>query len=221
MAVLYKNFVFSSMKKNISIKDFVIWHGTAENPLPDVSFVPPMLRRRMTDIEKISIYLASMAAGNNTNYSTVFASRFGEWRQTIKLVKQFYESGDFSPAGFSNSVHNAAAGLFSLITKNKNTYSSIAAGKNTLEMGMLDAILRDGPTLFVFAEESNPEIYEPWLDAPIPAHGIAIFFEPDENGEYVVSNGDSNAPKLTLDKLEQFLKHHDKITTTSWTLEHK
>ena len=103
------------MNNIIGLDDFYIWRESDKEHLPDVSFIPPMMRRRMTDLQKIAIGVAHHVAPENTDYQMVFASRYGEWQQTLKLIKQFHDDGEMSPAGFSNSVHNAAAGVFSVL----------------------------------------------------------------------------------------------------------
>ena len=141
------------MNNTLYIDKFAFWMENDTEKLPDVSFIPPMLRRRMSAVEKIAISLASKVAPESVDYHIVFASRFGEWEQTIKLIRQFYEDKEMSPAGFSNSVHNAAMGHLSLLTHNKNSYTSIAGGERTIETALLDACVSNTPTLFVYAEE--------------------------------------------------------------------
>ena len=79
----------------------------------------------------------------------VFASRWGEIGTTVKLMQQMHGEGEMSPAGFSNSVHNAAPGHLSLLTKNRAPYTAIAAGPDSYEMGLLEASTYPGRVLFV------------------------------------------------------------------------
>ena len=165
------------MNNIIGVGNFYVWRESDNEKLPDVSFIPPMVRRRMTDLQKIAIGIAYRVVPDNVDYQMVFASRYGEWQQTIKLITQFHDDGEMSPAGFSNSVHNAAAGVFSVLNKNKNSYVSVAAGNNTLESGILAALTGTKPVLFVFAEEKSPEMYEPFLESPVAAHGLAFMLD--------------------------------------------
>ena len=96
------------MNKTLYIDNFTFWTENETEKIPDVSFIPAMLRRRMSVLEKIAISLAARITPKSDDYQIVFASRFGEWEQTIKLIRQFYEDKEMSPMGFSNSVHNAA-----------------------------------------------------------------------------------------------------------------
>ena len=209
------------MNNIIGLDKFYIWSESDNESLPDVSFVPPMARRRMTDIEKIAIGVAHMVAPENTDYQMVFASRFGEWRQTIKLIRQFHDESEMSPAGFSNSVHNAAAGAFSVMMKNKNSYISVAAGVRTLENGILAALTSGKPVLFVYAEEHSPGIYTPFLDADVPAHGVAFMLTNDGGRKIKWTPQSAKCPSLTFDKLEQFLRGGHELGAACWKMADK
>lgn len=214
--IIYEQSVFASMNNKIGLDKFVIWRETDNEKLPDVSFIPAMTRRRMTDLQKIAVGLATKVVPEHSDYRVVFASRFGEWRQTIKLIEQFHQYGEMSPAGFSNSVHNAAAGAFSLLQKNQNEYTSIAAGLRTLESGILAALTMKKPVLFVYAEEHSPEFYDEFLDAPVLAHGLAFMLDGKGDREIIFDISDTDCSPLTFDKMAEFLEKGGEITTSVW-----
>ena len=87
--------------------DFAVWRATAETPKPDVSFVPPLERRRLTGVERAALGVAWRVRPAD-EVPVVFASRWGEIGVTAKLMRQFHAEDEMSPAGFSASVHNAA-----------------------------------------------------------------------------------------------------------------
>ena len=168
------------------------WRSTPEEPKPDVSFVPPMERRRLTGVEKAALAVAHRAMeryaassdpkslasqSSGAGIPVVFASRWGEIGTTVKLMRQMHDEGEMSPAGFSNSVHNAAPGHWSLLTKNKSPYTAIAAGADSYEMGLLEASTYPGKVLFVFAEEATPGFYEPQFADVQAAHAVALLIE--------------------------------------------
>lgn len=167
----------------------VEWRATAESPKPDVSFVPPMERRRLTSLERAALAVAHQAleqfgqvnendaADRVHSLPMVFASRWGEIGTTLKLMQQMHADGEMSPAGFSNSVHNAAPGHFSLLTKNKAPYTAIAAGPDSYEMGLLEASTYPGKLLFVYAEEDTPEFYRTDFAEIQSAHAIAMVID--------------------------------------------
>ena len=159
------------------------WRASAESPKPDVSFVPAMERRRLTGVERAALavawqaYRAACAEGEQIPF--VFASRWGEIGTTIKLMQQLHADGEMSPAGFSNSVHNAAPGHFSLFTRNKAPYTAIAAGADSYAMGLLEAQSYPGKVLFVYAEEATPEFYKPHFADVQAAHAVAMVIDND------------------------------------------
>lgn len=220
MPVFYKKKHFSSMNNKIYIDDFFIWQESADEKLPDISFIPPMVRRRMSNIEKIAVGVAGKIAPQQQTYTTVFASRFGEWGQTIQLIKQFFDDQEMSPAGFSNSVHNAAAGLFSLLTKNTNSYTAIAAGDDTLEMAVLKALTEKRDVMVVFAGEHNPDIYTPLLSKPHDAFGLAVMIKSNGKRQITVTPGQKNANILTLKTMVDFLQGNtNRVITKNWVMQ--
>lgn len=151
------------------------WTATKDSPSPDVSFMPMMVRRRLSLVERAALHVAWNVFGcaetdgalvpSPGEVPVVFASRWGEVGTTLKLMRQMHQEGEMSPAAFSSSVHNAAPGAWSLFTKNTARYTAIAARERTYEMGLLEAEaqLAAGPyetVLYVYAEESTPAYYE-------------------------------------------------------------
>lgn len=153
------------------------WTESEESPKPDVSFVPPMERRRLTAVEKAALSVAWQVYPHGERIPVVFSSRWGEIGTTVKLMRQMFEEGEMSPAGFSNSVHNAAPGHLSLLLKNTAPYTAIAAGEDSYAMGLLEASTYPGKVLFVYAEESTPELYLPHFPHPERAHAVALLID--------------------------------------------
>ncbi len=209
------------MNNIIGLDKFYVWRESDNERLPDVSFIPPMVRRRMTDLQKIAVGVAHHVVPDNTDYQMVFASRYGEWNQTIKLITQFHNDNEMSPAGFSNSVHNAAAGAFSVLTKNKKSYVSVAAGARTLESGILAALMAERPVLFVFAEEKSPEMYTPFLEKPVLAHAMAFMLNDSATRKIIWTENTESAPILTFDAMADVLERGGDISTSSWKMADK
>jgi hypothetical protein len=74
-------------------------------------------------------------------------------------------NAELSPTDFSLSVHNAWAGMLSIINENARGHSALAAGPDTFAFGLLEAltILRTEPSvpvLLLFTDEPLPEIYQ-------------------------------------------------------------
>ncbi len=141
---------------------------------PDVSFVPPLVRRRLSPLQKIYFALAHQIEPSAPIPSPapqapsalqapippifIFASRDGEDTLTRRIVDDFHADGSVSPHRFSSSVYNAAPGLWSVFTKNVAPYTAIAAGDDTIECGLIEtlAALKSGrDAVLVYAEETG------------------------------------------------------------------
>lgn len=121
----------------------------------DLSFVPPMTRRRFSPLQKAAFWLLDKVAPKGSEPKIVFASRDGEVKLTHDLVETFNDSGDVSPWKFSSSVYNAAPGLYSVFAGNRSTYTAIAAGDETIESSLIEAVFEEGGAVWCYAEESD------------------------------------------------------------------
>ena len=164
-------------KPSVKILAQAEWRATPEDPKPDVSFVPPMERRRLTGVERAALSVARKVYPEGEEVPVVFASRWGEIGTTVKLMRQCHDDGEMSPAGFSASVHNAAPGAFSLLMKNRAPYTAIAARGHSREMGWLEATSMKGRVVFVYAEEDTPEFYRPEFGEVEAARAEAFLLE--------------------------------------------
>lgn len=185
----------SAIEKGVRIVRKAEWDGS-DGSKPDVSFMPMMERRRLTLLEKAALCVARKIfaeGGDGCEIPTpgdvpvVFASRWGEIGVTYKLMRQMFDEGEMSPAGFSSSVHNAAPGIWSIFTGNKNSYTSISARMRSREMGLLEAkaqLEAGAPyVLLVHAEESTPEAYRSTLGEAVNAHATAMLLARDGTEE--------------------------------------
>ena len=193
------------MTTHIDIARFAVWRATAEAPKPDVSFVPPMERRRLTGVERAALSVA-WRVKTDAELPVVFASRWGEIGVTLKLMNQFHADGEMSPAGFSASVHNAAPGAFSLLTKNHAPYTAIAARDRSLEAGLLEVLALRREAIFVYAEEATPEFYLPAFGEPQPACAVALRVTESPEAPFSVDFRHADLPPSTFEDFVAFLE---------------
>ncbi|MDR1998152.1 MAG: beta-ketoacyl synthase chain length factor [Candidatus Margulisbacteria bacterium] len=129
----------------------------------DLSFVPALLRRRLSANIKASLTAAHLLCPDAQDIATVYASRFGEWRTTTAQLELEYAENRVSAASFGLSVHNAGIGLWHLISQNHRPYTSIAAGLHSFDLGLLEALSiltkNQGRVLYIYSDESRPELY--------------------------------------------------------------
>ena len=202
------------MNKNLYINNFEIWEQSETEQLPDISFIPPLTRRRLTKIEKIGIYLANKVCGDKNDYFTIFASRFGEWNITFELIKQLHLTAEISPAGFSTSVHNATPGILSVLTKNQHSYTAISAKEWTIDNALTEASISKLPVLLIYVEEETPEFYKEKFQTPFLSHGIALLISDKKEGQPIeISNSFSKDKFTTFTELKNFLINDTNLQT--------
>jgi hypothetical protein len=133
---------------------------------PDISLLSPSLRRGLSDVTRMFMHVAKGALDQAqlpaAHMHVVFASAFGEIAAAEKLMAQELEEDSSSPARFRHSVHNTAAGLFSISVQSRLPATAISAGWDSVAMGLLEAgsLLAAGGAahvLLVFAEEPVPQ----------------------------------------------------------------
>lgn len=139
------------MNRELSIAAWTVLEPGTE---PDVSFVPPLVRRRFSPLQRRFFALAK-AVGAEDGREVVFSSRDGEDMLTRRIVDDYHADGSVSPQRFSASVYNAAPGLWSVFTKNRSAYTAIASGDDSIECGLLEAFGSDALAVFVYAEETG------------------------------------------------------------------
>ena len=72
------------------IRAVAAWEAESDNDGPDVSFVPPLARRRLTGVERAALAVAWKVRSEG-DCPVVFASRWGEIGVTLKLMRQLHD----------------------------------------------------------------------------------------------------------------------------------
>ena len=203
---------------DFTVASYAVWRAEGADGTvakPDVSFIPPLERRRLTGVERAALAVAWQVRPEG-EVPVVFASRWGEIGVTVKLMTQFHADREMSPAGFSASVHNAAPGAFSLLTHNHAPYTAIAARERSLEAGLLEA-LTQGAVVFVFAEEATPAFYAPAFGPLQPACALAVRLEP--GGTCRAEFHSTECGPLAFDAADAFFSGRaDALEAASFTL---
>lgn len=144
----------------------------------ELALLERTLRRGLSELTKLFMHAAKLAldaAGvPATSTQVVFASAFGEIAVAEALLAEAYERDGSSPARFRNSVHNTAPGLLSISQHDTSASTAIAAGWDTVAMGLLEAsaqLARGAErVLLVFADERVPHAFsDEYAYAPLAA----------------------------------------------------
>lgn len=160
------------------------WHSwlagdlqPSSDDLPDVSFLPGLLRRRLDRYGRMALHTAWPCIQGIESVQTVFASRHGALNRTVELLSSLAKDETLSPTLFTLSVHNSVAGLLSIARKDREASTAMAAGPDTLILSILEGVtmVHAGArqVLVSYADDSVPSIYKTHVTDP-PTHPFAI-----------------------------------------------
>ena len=125
---------------------------------PSPSLLPPTERRRAPDTVAVSMEVAARAcesAGiDPSRTASVFASTHGDLAISDYMCETLAKTPTLtSPTKFHNSVHNAAAGYWTIATGCYEPYTALSAFQHTFGQGLLEALVQaetsGAPVLYV------------------------------------------------------------------------
>ena len=139
-------------------------------PTPLEKYKPLLLpaneRRRATQMTRLCFKVAEevteTVAQERKNLATVFASSGGDYQVVDQICRSLRETDRMvSPTQFHNSVHNSAAGYWSIATGSQLPYTSISSFDFTFVAGLIEAgstlALDGGDLLLVVYDMAPPE----------------------------------------------------------------
>jgi len=157
-------------------------YSPAATVLPAPALLPPAERRRTGRVVKLALAVAFEAASrakvDPAGLASVFSSSGGDGHNCHELCQALALDGrEISPTRFSNSVHNAAAGYWSIATGAKLESNVLCAFDGSFCAGLLEAVTQvvvDGESLLLVAYDT--EYPEPiHSKRPVPdAFGAAL-----------------------------------------------
>ena len=140
------------------------WSATAAAVAADISFIEPIVRRRLSSLSRIALKVAHDCVAERDRVRVVFASRHGELRRTTDILCAISAGEPVSPTAFSLSVLNAMTGIFGIARGDRSPASAISAGAETLGYALLEAHAQfaadpSSPVLMVYADEPADAAY--------------------------------------------------------------
>ncbi|WP_164519300.1 beta-ketoacyl synthase chain length factor [Pseudoalteromonas rubra] len=155
-----------------------------------LSSLKPMQRRRLSYYSKLVLSSLFLLKGEQekVNADLVFASRHGDFHKTSELLAAIAQHELLSPTAFSLSVHNAAAGLYSIITKFTGAVNAISAGDESIFLAILEASVRRQSKALeaiyvVCADQALPSNYSKFGHCNEQDHAIALCFSGAQCGQ--------------------------------------
>jgi len=131
----------------------------------DASVLAPMVRRRTSMATRVAITAAGRActaAGIGQKLPAIFVSSVGEMQVTDKLCRAITQQDyPLSPTQFHNSVHNTAAGYWSMATGSMAAMQAMGALDDGFALALLEAWCQlqtvTQQVLLVVYDETMPE----------------------------------------------------------------
>jgi hypothetical protein len=155
---------------------------------PDVSALPPMFRRRLSTVSRMTLGALYGCLGHREpdDIRTVFGSQHGEAKRTGSILSAIAERDLVSPTAFGLSVHNASSGLFSIATKNRRPATALAARTATFAAAFVEAATQvasfQEDVVLVVVDERLPEIFAEFADPEEATVAVALLLSPGGEG---------------------------------------
>ena len=161
--------------------------------IPAPELLPAAERRRASDIVKLtlatSLEAIATAGLQSENLPSVFSFSNGDGVNCHTICEMLAsEDRQISPTRFHNSVHNAAAGYWSIATETMATSSVLCAFDASFGAGLLDALTQVvvDKTRCVLMSSDTPYPEPMFHNRPIPDNcGIALILAPEMSAKAI------------------------------------
>ncbi len=197
-------------------KDWCAWaHSGHKQSVEELAYdlIPANSRRRMSLASKLAVQTALSLSKKHKVDSAIFVSRHGELQRTCKLITEILSGDEASPIAFSQSVHNTASGLFSIAAQEKFPITSLAAGKDSFQQGMIEACARlngssDNTILLVYFDDVLPEVYSSFVDEELFPCALGLILKNGEDWKVASADAVEWSDKALMPQALQFLQHY-------------
>jgi hypothetical protein len=170
-------------------------YAAAKTALPAPAMLPAAERRRSGPLVRVALAVGAEAgAGHDlARLATVFTSSGGDGVNCHELCEMLASNDrQVSPTRFHNSVHNAAAGYWSIAAGAMETASVLCAHDGSFGAGLLEALAQvavDGvPVLLIAADTAYPEPLH--AARPIPDEfAIGLLLSPRQGPQSIARIG--------------------------------
>jgi beta-ketoacyl synthase-like protein len=180
------------------VQQWAIWPPMQQDKTQDEIFqakllarIPPMLKRRLSPLARTVFCAAIQCMTEQDCIPTVFSSSHGELAKSFAMLEQIEAGEDISPTMFSLSVHNAIAGMFSIVFHNQMQTTVVAPGEDGLAPAFIEALglLNEGAdeVLLIFYDEPLVPFYpaEPFKLTTDTRLALALKLTQRGQGEYI------------------------------------
>lgn len=154
----------------------------SQGTLPGYSHIPMMSLRRMSAGTRLAVESGLILLNDFQADMAIFTSRHGELERTHKILQHLHQDQPLSPTDFAMSVHNTAAGWLTIMAKNTLPTTSLAAGEDSFQQGMIEAqaVLATGSAdrvLLIDFDGVVPDVYRPFVPVNSYPYAVALLLE--------------------------------------------
>jgi hypothetical protein len=145
------------------------------------------------------LHVAHACDGAMPKVPTVFSSRHGDCTGAVELMTELAHEAPVTAGAFSHSVHNTAAGLYSIVGDNAQPSSSTAGGAESFGSGIIEALAvlarsSEGRVLLVVADAPLPDVFEPFTEEPSAPYAVGLLLARGGEGARVTFSLGRAAP---------------------------
>ena len=175
----------------------------AKGPKPEV--IPANERRRAPLPVRLAVEASSqaceMAGLDASGLASVFVSGLGDTQLTDYMCKVLAgENKALSPTKFHNSVHNAAAGYWTISTNCMQAANSVAGFNESVSLTLMEALVQANaeqrPLLLTFYDAPSSPILRELLENEHP-FSVSIIVSPNTDESALILNAQVSEQRVT------------------------
>ena len=176
------------MTATLHLQSLFHWSAQGDVPLPELAAIDAKQRRRLSSLAKLSL-AARQALEQEVNLTLtdhiLWCSSYGDEHKTLAIMQDIARDEAPSPTAFATSVHNATAGLYSMLYQDDVATTSMNVGHTEFGNALwyAHALLQThaaNQVLLVCADEPLPDVYaQP--DLPQAYAMACVLCRPDEH----------------------------------------
>ncbi len=197
-------------------RDWLTWvqaspHERIQIPIgaadaPALEFLPALQRRRLSRPARLALQVAHDCMAGERADHIVWSSRHGDSGKTLDILHDLAKDEPLSPTAFSTSVHNAPAGLYSILFSSDIPSSSLSAGTESLSQACWEAaaLLGSGQAervLVVCYDEPARKPYSRYVEESEGVFALGLLFGRTGNSQVRLSrrrtHADFSEPETT------------------------
>ncbi|QLK62297.1 beta-ketoacyl synthase [Enterobacteriaceae bacterium Kacie_13] len=177
---------------------------------PKISQIPMMSARRMSIGSRLAVNTGLSLLASHTINAAIFTSRHGELERTGRILHALADEQSISPTDFSMSVHNTAAGWLTIISKDPLPVTSLAAGKDSFQQGLLEAqsMLAGGANrvMLIDFEGEIPPMYDKSVNSEFLPYAVGIILAAGDTLQCSNVSSPIDNDAVTIPQSLQFLR---------------